>query len=102
MQIVSGPDYARKVHFEAPPSAQVADQMNVFLEWFLVTAPDGAKPLPPITRAGIAHLWFESIHPFEDGNGRVGRAIAEKSIGAATHVCEFMHDDARKSVIEAP
>ncbi|MES2204610.1 MAG: Fic family protein [Pseudomonadota bacterium] len=78
MQIVSGPDYARKIHFEAPPSVQVSSEMNVFLEWLVRTAPTGETPLPILTRAGIAHLWFESIHPFEDGNGRIGRAIAEK------------------------
>lgn len=78
MQIVSGPDYARKIHFEAPPSMQVSSEMNIFLEWLAKTAPTGEAPLPTLTRAGIAHLWFESIHPFEDGNGRIGRAIAEK------------------------
>jgi Fic family protein len=78
MQIVSGPDYARKIHFEAPPSARVSVEMNSFLQWFDNTSATGAMPLPTLTRAGIAHLWFESIHPFEDGNGRVGRAIAEK------------------------
>jgi Fic family protein len=54
--------------------------MKRFIAWFNRTAPQGAEPLPAITRAGIAHLYFESIHPFEDGNGRIGRAIAEKAI----------------------
>lgn len=75
MQIVSGADYAAKVHFEAPPSKQVKAEMARFLEWF-----KASEALPPITRAGIAHLYFESIHPFEDGNGRIGRAIAEKAL----------------------
>lgn len=75
MQIVSGADYAAKVHFEAPPSKQVKAEMARFLEWF-----NGSEALPPITRAGIAHLYFESVHPFEDGNGRIGRAIAEKAL----------------------
>jgi len=52
--------------------------MARFAGWFNRTAPQGAKPLPALTRAGITHLYFESIHPFEDGNGRIGRAIAEK------------------------
>ncbi len=78
MQIVSGPLHAPKVHFEAPPSAEVPPQMARFWTWLEQSGPQGPKPLPPITRAGIAHLWFESIHPFEDGNGRVGRAISEK------------------------
>lgn len=78
MQIVSGPDYARKIHFEAPPSSRVSNEMKIFLEWFEETSMTGKNPLPALTRAGIAHLWFECIHPFEDGNGRLGRAIAEK------------------------
>jgi Fic family protein len=54
--------------------------MAGFIGWFTRTAPGGAEPLPALTRAGAAHLYFESIHPFEDGNGRIGRAIAEKSL----------------------
>src|SRR5437763_542040 len=80
MQIVSGRMDAPRVHFEAPPSSQVPSEMNRFLEWFARTRRDGQQPLPALTRAGIAHLYFESIHPFEDGNGRIGRAIAEKSL----------------------
>ncbi|HEY5331318.1 MAG TPA: Fic family protein [Acidobacteriaceae bacterium] len=80
MQVVSGPTYARKVHFEALPSNRVPSEMDRFIAWFNRTAPGGAEPLPALTRAGIAHLYFESIHPFEDGNGRIGRAIAEKAL----------------------
>ncbi len=80
MQIVSGAVYAPRVHFEAPPSAQVQAEMERFLAWFEDTAPTGSRLLPALTRAGLAHLWFESIHPFEDGNGRIGRAIAEKAL----------------------
>lgn len=80
MQIVSGAVYAPRVHFEAPPSEQVQAEMERFLAWFDDTAPTGTQPLPALTRAGLAHLWFESIHPFEDGNGRIGRAIAEKAL----------------------
>ncbi len=80
MQVVSGPMYAPIVHFEAPPFSQVGDQMSRYIEWFNRTAPGGSEPLPALTRAGIAHLYFESIHPFEDGNGRVGRVIAEKAL----------------------
>jgi len=80
MQIVSGPIGDPRVRFEAPPSKQVPAEMKRFIAWFNRTAPQGAEPLPAITRAGIAHLYFESIHPFEDGNGRIGRAIAEKAI----------------------
>ncbi|HAT1770868.1 TPA: Fic family protein [Legionella pneumophila] len=80
MQIVSGPDYDRKIHFEAPPSKCVPAEMDQFINWFERSSPAGPAPLPALTRAGIAHLWFESIHPFEDGNGRIGRAIAEKAL----------------------
>jgi len=78
MQIVSGALNAPKVHFEAPPSGEMSNEMARFWEWLDRTAPNGLAPLPAVTRAGIAHLWFESIHPYEDGNGRVGRAISEK------------------------
>ena len=80
MQIISGTDYQTRIHFEAPPSDQVPLEMDRFLPWLHQTAPTGSNPLPPVTRAGIAHLWFESIHPFEDGNGRIGRAIIEKTL----------------------
>jgi Fic family protein len=54
--------------------------MDRFIAWFKDTAPQGQSPLPALTRAGIAHLYFESIHPFEDGNGRIGRALSEKAL----------------------
>ena len=75
MQVVSGSIHQPKVHFEAPPSDQVKTQMDNFLKWF-----NRSRKLPALTRAGIAHLYFVCIHPFEDGNGRIGRAIAEKAI----------------------
>jgi Fic family protein len=80
MQVVSGAMYAPKVHFEAPPSDRIPSEMDRLIAWFNRTAPGGSEPLPALTRAGIAHLYFESIHPFEDGNGRIGRAIAEKAL----------------------
>lgn len=80
MQIVSGGMHNPKVHFEAPPSAKMKKEMDAFVAWFNDTAPKGNRPLPALARAGIAHLYFVSIHPFEDGNGRIGRALAEKSL----------------------
>lgn len=80
MQIVSGPIHLPKVHFEAPPSAAVPEQMERFIAWFNRTTPDGTDSLAGLTRAAVAHLYFESIHPFEDGNGRIGRAICEKAL----------------------
>jgi Fic family protein len=89
MQIVSGAFGHERVHFEAPPSRQIPDEMEAFLDWFSRTSPAGNTPLPPLTRAAIAHLWFESVHPFEDGNGRIGRAIAEKALAQGTRVPGF-------------
>ena len=80
MQIVSGPIHRPKVHFEAPPASEVTELMERFIAWFNRTSPDGSDSLAGLTRAAIAHLYFESIHPFEDGNGRIGRAISEKAL----------------------
>jgi Fic family protein len=82
MQIVGGPPDREVVHYEAPPSRQVAAEMTSFLRWFARTKPlPGHRPaIDGLARAAIAHLWFESIHPFEDGNGRIGRAIVDMAI----------------------
>ena len=80
MQIISGRVDAPKIHFEAPPSETLQAEMDRFLAWFNATAPEGSSPLPMLTRAGIAHLYFVSVHPFEDGNGRLARALVEKSL----------------------
>ena len=81
MQVVSGAVSKQKIHFEAPPSAKVPQEMKGFITWFNDTAPGGSKEINKAAiRAAIAHLYFESIHPFEDGNGRIGRAVAEKAL----------------------
>ena len=72
MQIVSGAIGKEKVHYEAPPSEQMPAEMKRFVEWF-----NASQNLKGAIRAGVAHLYFECIHPFSDGNGRVGRAISE-------------------------
>jgi Fic family protein len=72
MQVVSGPIDRHKVHYEAPAAARIANEMRKFLKWF-----DSDEQQDPLLKAAIAHLWFVTIHPFEDGNGRIGRAIAE-------------------------
>ena len=72
MQIVSGAFGKEKVHYEAPPSSQVPAEMKRFIEWF-----NGSQDMKGAVRAGVAHLYFECIHPFSDGNGRIGRAISE-------------------------
>jgi Fic family protein len=83
MQIISGPIGNPKIHFEAPPSAAMEKEMEGFVAWFNDTAPRNKTALPALTRAGIAHLYFVTIHPFEDGNGRIGRALAEKALSQA-------------------
>jgi len=84
MQVVSGTMGKERVHFEAPPSHTIAQEMKRFLYWFNEAGPGAVNEIKkgPI-RAAIAHLYFESIHPFEDGNGRIGRAIAEKALSQA-------------------
>ena len=85
MQIVSGASGKQKVHFEAPSSAQVPKEMDQFITWFNETEPGRKKEIKKApVRAAIAHLYFETIHPFEDGNGRIGRAIAEKALSQGT------------------
>jgi Fic family protein len=76
MQIVSGPLGCEVLHYEAPPSESVGAEMDRFLAWF--AKPDAT--LNGIGRAALVHLWFESIHPFEDGNGRIGRALADMAL----------------------
>jgi Fic family protein len=80
MQVVSGRVDEPRVHFEAPPSPRVKAEMDAFVAWFNDTGPKGKSQLPALARAGIVHLYFESIHPFEDGNGRIGRALSEKAL----------------------
>jgi len=92
MQIVSGPYGHEKVHYEAPPATRVPDEMARFLDWYNQTSPSNRdKQIPGIARSGIAHFWFEVIHPFDDGNGRIGRAIADhalsQSLGYPTTAC---------------
>jgi Fic family protein len=80
MQVVSGRAGRRRVHYEAPASNRVLKEMAAFNAWFNRTVPNGDGALPALTRAGLAHLWFVCIHPFEDGNGRIGRSVAEKAL----------------------
>ena len=75
MQVVSGPVGKETVHYEAPPAERIPDEMEQFLDWF-------AQPgkIDPLLRASLAHLWFVTIHPFDDGNGRIARAIADMAL----------------------
>jgi Fic family protein len=75
MQVVSGPIGRERVHFEAPAATRLDQEMSAFLQWF-----EAEAAADPVLRAGLAHLWFVTIHPFDDGNGRIARAIAEMAL----------------------
>src|SRR5579872_5452131 len=76
MQVVSAPEGRQRVHFEAPASERLDAEMKAFLAWFDADT----ENIDPVLKAGIAHLWFVTIHPFEDGNGRIARAIADMEL----------------------
>lgn len=78
MQVVSGPIGKEKVHFEAPDADRLEKEMHAFLKWF-----GNNDDIDPVIKAGIAHLWFVTIHPFEDGNGRIARAIGDMALARA-------------------
>src|SRR5690606_23628441 len=72
MQVVSGPMGKEKVHYQAPPPDQVKNEMDAFLTWF-----NGEENIDAVLKAAIAHFWFIIIHPFDDGNGRIARALTD-------------------------
>lgn len=78
MQVVSGPIGRQRVHFEAPGAPRVAAEMRGFLRWF-----NAGPAIDPVLRAGLAHLWFVTVHPFEDGNGRIARAVTDMALARA-------------------
>jgi Fic family protein len=75
MQVVSGPLGRQRVHFAAPAADRLNKEMKTFLDWF-----NGGEETDPVLRAGLAHLWFVTIHPFDDGNGRIARAITDQAL----------------------
>ena len=79
MQVVSGPIGKERVHYEAPPAKALKREMRAFLEWFNGSAGDYTV-IDPVLRAALAHLWFVTIHPFDDGNGRIARAISDMAL----------------------
>ena len=83
MQVVSGPIGQEKVHFEAPSADRLEKEMQIFLKWF-----DRETSIDSILKASIAHFWFVTIHPFEDGNGRIARAISDMALARADGVPE--------------
>lgn len=83
MQVVSGPFGRERVHFEAPEAARLPHEMESFLTWF-----EQEAKTDPVIKAGVAHFWFVTIHPFEDGNGRIARAIADMALARADQARE--------------
>jgi Fic family protein len=73
MQVVSGPYGRERIHYQAPPAPKIAQEMQHFLDWF-----NQETPLDGVLKAALAHLWFVTLHPFEDGNGRIARAISDR------------------------
>jgi Fic family protein len=83
MQVVSGPIGREEVHFEAPSADRLDHEVAVFLDWF-----EAANGIDPVLKAGVAHFWFVTIHPFEDGNGRISRALADMALARAEGIKE--------------
>jgi Fic family protein len=83
MQVVSGPMGRERLHFEAPSADRLEHEVAVFLDWF-----EAANGIDPVLKAGIAHFWFVTLHPFEDGNGRISRALADMALARAEGVKE--------------
>jgi Fic family protein len=94
MQVVSGPIGREKVHFEAPSAEKLDQEMTALLHWF-----EAQNGVDPVVKAAIAHFWFVTIHPFEDGNGRIGRAIVDLELARADSTAERFYS--MSSQIEA-
>ncbi|CAM3295324.1 Adenosine monophosphate-protein transferase SoFic [Sphingomonas antarctica] len=83
MQVVSGAIDREKVHYEAPPAEALAGEMKQFLKWF-----ETNQGTDPVIKAGVAHLWFVTIHPFDDGNGRIARAVADMALARSDNTAQ--------------
>jgi Fic family protein len=83
MQVISGPMGKEKVHFQAPAATRIEEEMNTFLDWF-----NNYEKIDLVLKAGIAHLWFVTIHPFEDGNGRIARTISDMLLARADGISQ--------------
>lgn len=95
MQIVSGAMGKEKIHYEAVPAARLKKEMNHFLKWFNEEA-----KLDPVLKAAIAHLWFIIIHPFDDGNGRIARAISDLMLARADKTTERYYSMSSRIMVE--
>lgn len=95
MQVVSGPIGCEKVHFEAPSAKALKKEMTAFLKWL-----DQESDIDAVIKAAIAHLWFVTIHPFEDGNGRIARAIADMALARADNTAQRFYSMSAQIEIE--
>ena len=92
MQVVSGPFGRERVHYEGPAAGRLDQEMKAFLEWF-----EGAgAAADPVLKAGLAHLWFVTIHPFDDGNGRIARAIADLALARSERSAQRFYSMSRQ------
>jgi Fic family protein len=96
MQVVSGPIGREHVHFQAPSAARIDDEMSGFIDWF----ESSADPADPVLKAAAAHLWFVTIHPFEDGNGRIARAIADLALARSERTAQRFYSMSAQIRIE--
>ncbi len=95
MQVVSGAMGKEKVHYEAPKADQVESEMNKFLKWF-----NSTSETDPVLKAAIAHFWFVTIHPFDDGNGRIARAIADLQLARSDGSSQRFYSMSNQILIE--
>jgi len=95
MEVVSGPIGKEKVHYQAPAAARLKDEMAAFLTWF-----EAKSELDPVLKAGLAHLWFVTIHPFEDGNGRIARAIADMALARSENSAQRFYSMSSRIRVE--
>ncbi len=96
MQVASGPIGREHVHFQAPSAARIDDEMSGFIDWF----ESSADPADPVLKAAAAHLWFVTIHPFEDGNGRIARAIADLALARSERTAQRFYSMSAQIRIE--
>ncbi len=95
MQVVSGAMSKENVHFEAPEASRIQKEMKEFIRWF-----DEQEAIDPVLKAGIAHLWFLTIHPFEDGNGRIARALTDMLLARADGISQRFYSMSTQIRIE--
>jgi Fic family protein len=97
MRVISRGHDRERVHFEAPPAARLEREMRVFLHWF-----NGRAEADWVVKAGLAHLWFVTIHPFDDGNGRIARAIADMALARSANIPQRFYSMSAQILRERP